>query len=639
MLKKLLIFLMIVCLGQPQTHWISWISYKGASIINNKQEVAKAEQEASEASSEDAYDPTMDPSSDKFEPEKYYNISVFADQSLGGYKISIPASHFTLVDSESTNLEKVVTYKDTKSVFKIGYTISIVANADVPGYLTNGLFKLNSTTNDRETYKFGDTDWTRIRATTTDKGNTQYIWYTQRNDSDGTISAFWIEGSVYPESDNDEMQYAVQAMMKTYSYDLTSSGTVFDQTGAAAVDSEKYIANSSDHTIFSDRSGIIADSGLSDDWRDLEFSIDGSKFALPCRLQVFEDAGFTINEQKTDAKTIIVNQNQVVSVDLINNHGTRLSVYAYNEDQSEAKTLNDCNIVKVIIDPSKFVSEADAAEKLKELNETSSTENSSTGSSEVDTSLTSNANESIPSSYADEPYMYKMSDGGYMNATPAEGSDNADIFKPKAGDPLPDVYGNSYVIKTSGYSRDYPSVITGKMVEKITSGTEIVAVGDALTATGDLWVCYINSDNKQCWYPVTDIENVKDESDESSTENTQIELPISDVSSETSSETSTESSETSTESTETSEEGSSTMLGNDSTAGLHEIILPGGVTTSAYTDDIIAKYGDCDKQMKTVNGVQYYVCTWTYQQETFELTLQTYQGIVSIEMSSMNVSN
>lgn len=315
---------------------------------------------------------------DNTDNTKKYNIENYIELDLDGYcTIDIPQSHFKESNS-STPTEKKLTYKDNKTKITMSYVTNIGSDADIPGYITREVAGVETTTNGKVEETHGNSIWMKVPAEKKIDGCNVFVWYKLSTDNN---SAFWLKASVTPDSTTEEFDKVMDSMFNTLNV-YYIGGTVFDtpKTGYYAeaedeikddtvADTSNYKANDKANTVFKDRGGYVEGANISADWRDMEIIIDSVKFKLPCTLEDFYSAGYDINDKSFDKEkqnTYTVYKGRSLAIPLINENGTVVTVTVYNESESEDKQIDDCTVCKLAVDPSKFLSIADAL-KNKEI--------------------------------------------------------------------------------------------------------------------------------------------------------------------------------------------------------------------------------------------------------------------------------
>lgn len=635
-MKRILIAIITMFIGLPQTQWISTIAIDQLMQVENSETTEPVltvdpvtglpiNQTVNET---EVYDAELDSNSELFNSERYYSISNFSNQELAGYGvIGVPSSHFNIIDGESTTLLKRLDYKDGKSRLKVSYTTKIPNDIDLSGYITNHTLGMGTVTNDSKEISINNIKWTRIKAKTTDKGNSQYVWFTERDDDSEYKSVFWVSASVYQSSDTEEFHSAVESMLKRYEYSVSSTGRVFgaDEIKNVADDVAQFIANSKTHTVFGDRGGIL-EGLVSSDWHDLEFMIDNVKFALPSKWSYFSDAGYTILDTKRSVDEIVVAAGAKTPITLMNKNGTVVKAYFHNSDLVDEKKLTECSIVKVIIDPQKFISQADAADVIREAKKKAQ-EELDKAKEELD-KAEQEAKEEADSQRENENNFVEEETSTETEGKSAESAESIEETVPE------DEYaGRKYIVTGTNVNVREDADSASKVLTRLNSGDEFIATGHKKDIKGAVWLAFQFQD-KTGYIKGVFTEEVADASEELSNEE-EAERVESETEAVEDNRTAAEKADDAKANVDELQDKNDELLSNSVNDSLHQVILPGGVTWDAYRDDIVSLYGSCNqRELRTENGAMV-ECTWTYQQSYIKLKLNQIQGVTYAEISSM----
>lgn len=306
-------------------------------------------------------------------------VKDFITVDLEGYAtLDVPQSHFK-ISSSSSSIYKILTYRDNKSKINMSYVKNITANTDIPGYIAKEVADVSTTTNDKKVEVHGDNiEWMVITANNEEDGCKVYVYYTLSENKD---TAFWMKVKVAPESEDDTFKEALNKMLDTYGM-YYINGTMFDTPTTGYYSDNKissetngdttgYEANSDENTVYKDRGGFVKDADISNNWKDLEIIIDGSKFKLPCNINDFYDKGFKINSELANLDTEL-HPGLGAELTLINDIGTVVTVYSINESEADRKAIKDCSIVKIKVDKTKFLTLNANGEVTQENNQEAS---------------------------------------------------------------------------------------------------------------------------------------------------------------------------------------------------------------------------------------------------------------------------
>lgn len=309
--------------------------------------------------------PSTEISAEDAEKSKYAAIaSNFITLDMEGYcTLNVPLSHFTVNDGNSTPTYKQIDYNDNKTRVYMSYITNMDKTADIPGYITKEVAKVDTVTNDKTEKKYCSYDWVRIKADHQEDDCNIYVYYTLNKDK---TSAFWLKVKVDTNTDDNKFDDIMTQMLNTYSL-YAVSGSIFQTptTGYYANNNTKdntvantsdYQANSSSNEVFNSRGGYVLGADISDDWKDLEIIIDGTKFKLPASMQDIKNAGFTLNDATvTSDNDMMVYKSNTKTLSYQNNNGTVIQVTVKNDDMQGNKKFDDCQVVAITVDASKLV--------------------------------------------------------------------------------------------------------------------------------------------------------------------------------------------------------------------------------------------------------------------------------------------
>ena len=309
------------------------------------------------------------PTEGEVETEEYSaKASNFITLDMDGYcTLNVPLSHFSVNDGNCTATYKQIDYNDNKTRLYMSYITNMDTTADIPGYIAKEVAGVNTVTNDKTPIAYGSYDWVKIKADHQEDDCNIYIYYTLSKDK---TSAFWIKAKVAAESDDEKFNDVITQMLNTY-YLYAVSGTLFDtpttgyyenydNNNGTVADTSDYQANSNVNNVFQSRGGYVIGANISNDWKDLEIILDGTKFSLPSTVASFENAGFELNDlsvniTEDNTRDLDVYRGQTKTLTYKNSNGTVVSLTVYNDDASEIRKFNECQVVAITIDAEKFV--------------------------------------------------------------------------------------------------------------------------------------------------------------------------------------------------------------------------------------------------------------------------------------------
>ena len=305
------------------------------------------------------------PTEGEVETEEYSaKASNFITLDMDGYcTLNVPLSHFSVNDGNCTATYKQIDYNDNKTRLYMSYITNMDTTADIPKEVAG----VNTVTNDKTPIAYGSYDWVKIKADHQEDDCNIYIYYTLSKDK---TSAFWIKAKVAAESDDEKFNDIMTQMLNTY-YLYAVSGTLFDtpttgyyenydNNNGTVADTSDYQANSNVNNVFQSRGGYVIGANISNDWKDLEIILDGTKFSLPSTVASFENAGFELNDlsvnvTEDNTRDLDVYRGQTKTLTYKNSNGTVVNLTVYNDDASEVRKFNECQVVAITIDADKFV--------------------------------------------------------------------------------------------------------------------------------------------------------------------------------------------------------------------------------------------------------------------------------------------
>lgn len=362
-MKTLLNFLLCMCLLFSQMTPFTPLVSKLNNL--NKPEVIENETPVQDTEAVTETQPTEE----EVETEEYSaKASNFITLDMDGYcTLNVPLSHFSVNDGNCTATYKQIDYNDNKTRLYMSYITNMDTTADIPGYIAKEVAGVNTVTNDKTPIAYGSYDWVKIKADHQEDDCNIYIYYTLSKDK---TSAFWIKAKVAAESDDEKFNDIMTQMLNTY-YLYAVSGTLFDtpttgyyenydNNNRTVADTSDYQANSNVNNVFQSRGGYVIGANISNDWKDLEIILDGTKFSLPSTVASFENAGFELNDlsvniTEDNTRDLDVYRGQTKTLTYKNSNGTVVSLTVYNDDASEIRKFDECQVVAITIDAEKFV--------------------------------------------------------------------------------------------------------------------------------------------------------------------------------------------------------------------------------------------------------------------------------------------
>lgn len=362
-MKTILNFLLCMCLLFSQMTPFTPLVSKLNNL--NKTEVVEDEPPVQDTEAVTETQPTEG----EVETEEYSaKASNFITLDMDGYcTLNVPLSHFSVNDGNCTATYKQIDYNDNKTRLYMSYITNMDTTADIPGYIAKEVAGVNTVTNDKTPIAYGSYDWVKIKADHQEDDCNIYIYYTLSKDK---TSAFWIKAKVAAESDDEKFNDIMTQMLNTY-YLYAVSGTLFDtpttgyyenydNNNGTVADTSDYQANSNVNNVFQSRGGYVIGANISNDWKDLEIILDGTKFSLPSTVASFENAGFELNDlsvniTEDNTRDLDVYRGQTKTLTYKNSNGTVVNLTVYNDDASEVRKFNECQVVAITIDADKFV--------------------------------------------------------------------------------------------------------------------------------------------------------------------------------------------------------------------------------------------------------------------------------------------
>ena len=362
-MKTILNFLLCMCLLFSQMTPFTPLVRKLNNL--NKTEVVEDESPVQDTEAVTETQPTEG----EVETEEYSaKASNFITLDMDGYcTLNVPLSHFSVNDGNCTATYKQIDYNDNKTRLYMSYITNMDTTADIPGYIAKEVAGVNTVTNDKTPIAYGSYDWVKIKADHQEDDCNIYIYYTLSKDK---TSAFWIKAKVAAESDDEKFNDIMTQMLNTY-YLYAVSGTLFDtpttgyyenydNNNGTVADTSDYQANSNVNNVFQSRGGYVIGANISNDWKDLEIILDGTKFSLPSTVASFENAGFELNDlsvniTEDNTRDLDVYRGQTKTLTYKNSNGTVVNLTVYNDDASEVRKFNECQVVAITIDADKFV--------------------------------------------------------------------------------------------------------------------------------------------------------------------------------------------------------------------------------------------------------------------------------------------
>lgn len=533
-------------------------------------------------------------------------VGSFITSELEGYcTIEVPQSHFKDSPNYSSTIQKQFLYKDDKSRIRVGFVVDLKEDIDLAGFITQEVAGVNIMTNDKEDITIGDKNYTVVRSPEPINGLNTRVYYLPR-----TTSAFWARVEVAPDSDNEEFQSAVDAILQSVQVYYLDSGSLFEtpttgiyetleQDSSPSDNQDRYTETSMYNTLFGDRGGYIEDADIPTNWTSMQLIVDGQKLHVPCSPQDLYDAGFKVNQTnigEDEDGNYILAVLQTATVNFVNDNGTVIVTTIENDSGSDRKLLDDCSITSILVDRSNFTerSQTDVVVKEDDISKDSKILQGFTLEeiSEI-TKTTYNRLNDEERAYVDE-VTKNIEEGRYKHPDALYGS-------PEAQEMYTDE--EMEIIKNGGTLEEETSTEDETSTESSTEESE-----------------------------TSEEETSEDETESSEEESSEVETEASEEETETSeaeTETSEEETETSSEETESTEEGTSEE--KEPTEIESTLILPGGITWDVYTDDLVAFYGSSCTRTRMGDGD--YKITYKSGDKTMELQMGLLKGIVSVKFT------
>ena len=368
-MKTVVSWLLAICLTVPNLSPFSTLMLHFSNSSDTKETTA----ENVEGNVESNKELTPTPESVE-ETETKNTITNSIELDIEGYcTLKIPQSYLKVVESESTNTKKTLQYKDNITKLTMSYTTNIDSGTDIPGYVTNELAKVDTTTNKKTVELYGDNiEWVKIPSDNMEDGCNVYVWYTVSTSADtDKQSVFWVKAKVNTAIDTNELQYILKSMFDSYSMYAVPQGALFntpdsgyykdkDTKDNKADNTSNYKANTGENTVFQKETGIIETQEISKDWKDLELVVDNKKISVPCSVDKLYDAGFKVNDSlfaTEDESYRDLYPQTMVDISLVNSNGTVIKATFMNESATEVRKILNCKIFAISIDYTENVSQ------------------------------------------------------------------------------------------------------------------------------------------------------------------------------------------------------------------------------------------------------------------------------------------
>ena len=570
-----------------------------------------------------------------------YKIKNFMAMDFEGYcTMDMPQSHFKVHVGSSTNVLRNLIYKDNKTRLTCSYITNIAVDADIPGYITQEVAGVDTVTNGKSEEIYGDNvTWMKVPSTEKEDGCNVYVWYTL---NENKSAAFWVKAKVAPDSDGEEFYEVLTKMFNSYNYYQYGSGAIFDtpSTGYYADadfddgtigDTSDYRANDRAYTVFQTRGGYIEGANISANWKDLEIIIDGHKFALPCRLNDFYEAGYKVNDLSLANTDLTIFPMNRLKVKLINANGTVVTVTVINESAKDKRHIDDCNIVTILVDRKDFVNMADDIYEQYGFEEVEADKNLFITKEDIEDNNNENTDESneekdIEKLEVDdtEESNDETSEDGEKTSEESEDKDSEDTDTSESEDKQSEdtsEKSEDTSVESSDENSDEESNIDKQSEDTEDSNKE----SDTSEDNEELK----ESDESEDSDTSEDTEDEDDTSEEDKdTEKT--EDSDEDESKDTDDEKA--SADKDTEIPETDGASISDELEADEDYESHQLIIAGGVTWGVYTDDAIAYFGKPGEKVNWGNGDQYRI-TWKSSEKRMTIVIGLLHTIQSVEIS------
>lgn len=511
---------------------------------------------------------------------------------LEGYcTYEIPLTHFSESSSSSTT-RKVYTYKDDKSKITIGYTTGIEEDTDVAGYITQEIADVDIATNLQEDVEINGKTFTTVKAPELISGKQTTVYYTLKGSS-----AFWARADVVPESDDDEFAEAVEFILKSIYIYYLESGTVFDTPDTGIYEGiseeekqgnqERYEETSVYNTVFGDRGGYVTGADIPTSWDCMQMIVDGHKLKVPCTMQDLYDAGFEVNTYTWEyghGEDVKVALGATLDLYVINENGTNLYITVENQSKKDQRSIDDCSVVAIKVDKDKFTDKASEQVGVVKSDVTTDSKLLKGFTLEEIANIGNQTYKRLSEdekAYVDEVKRkieegrYKYPDAIYGSGKATEEWTDEELERINKG---LSPYDTTHDNEDSDEDADTSEDTSTEQTEENGSTDETSETSEG-SSEG-------SSEDTKSKDESTDTEDTSDskESDATDEENTDEESKDSED----------------TEKEDTSDENSEDVENNDSEESTEEsaeddipatLILPGGITWTVYTDDLISFYG------------------------------------------------
>lgn len=305
----------------------------------------------SEVITPDQYGPTTIPNS-TLEIEGY---------STFGYH----TGHFTLVDSLSTNIKKVLRYKDNKTKLTVSYITGLNAGMDIPGYITKSVAGVDTVTNDKYEWEiFGDY-WMVVPSKNQVDGMNVYVLYRVSKDY---THAIWMRLDIAPELDeNTEAKFKEDILFRMLEsvriyyigdtvFDTPTGGYYADKDNVSdkpSGDTSGWESNDEDNQVYQPTQGFI-NADISNNWDSLEVIINKKKLKVPMTVTELVNQGFVIDDSSSMKIEDPITAGASVELMATNKSNAYIQITVVNDSNSSDNKVKDCRISKMTIDLSNF---------------------------------------------------------------------------------------------------------------------------------------------------------------------------------------------------------------------------------------------------------------------------------------------
>jgi len=306
--------------------------------------------------------------------DNIYNINGFLTIELDGYcTVDIPQSHWQLVSSDlNTMTQKYLKYKDNKTRMLMGYVTNLDKETDIPGYIVQQAADVDMVTNNKQEVEYNNETWTVVSSSSPIDNSNVEVYY--KLDKNGT-SAFWMRLTKDLDlTDKYEEEFTEVLNKIINSYNMyyiggnifeTPTDGIYNELGIGEKDTGEYKENNDNNTVFQGRGGFIKDTNISDNWTDMEIIIDDNKFKLPCSMDDFYNAGYSIHETNINGETVVP-VSTTLSFKISNINGTVVEITVSNDSTDTIKTVNECLVKALLIDSNEFISVSEAINQATE---------------------------------------------------------------------------------------------------------------------------------------------------------------------------------------------------------------------------------------------------------------------------------